>query len=125
MKTSELRIWDRFVRLAHWLFVIGFATAYLTADEIEDVHYIVGYSLATLVLLRVLWDIVGPRRARFSDFVYGPIHVLRYLRDLIRFRSERYVGHSPVGGAMAVALLVMLAATRPIFSAFNALAIWR
>ncbi|MEX0807155.1 MAG: hypothetical protein WD044_00360 [Dongiaceae bacterium] len=48
-----LHVWDRFVRLAHWLFVIGFATAYLTADEVEDVHYIVGYSLATLVVLRL------------------------------------------------------------------------
>lgn len=108
--TPELRIWDRFVRLAHWLFVIGFATAYFTAEEVEDVHYIVGYSLATLVLLRILWGFVGPRRSRFSDFVYGPIRVLRYLCDLIRFRSARYVGHSPAGGAMVVALLVMPAA---------------
>ncbi|MDZ4737626.1 MAG: cytochrome b/b6 domain-containing protein [Rhodospirillaceae bacterium] len=110
VKPPVLRNWDRFVRLAHWLFVIGFATAYFTADEVEDVHYIVGYSLATLVLLRILWGFVGPRRARFSDFVYGPIRVLRYFADLVRFRSERYVGHSPAGGAMVVALLVMLAA---------------
>ena len=32
-------------------------------------------------------------------------------RDLILFRAERYVGHSPGGGAMVVVLLVFLAVT--------------
>jgi cytochrome b len=111
MSLPELKIWDRFVRVAHWLLVLGFATAYLTADELEDVHYVAGYTVATIVVLRILWGFVGPRRARFSDFVYAPRRVFRYFLDLIRFRSKRYVGHSPAGGAMVVALLLMLVLT--------------
>lgn len=110
MNPPPLRIWDRFVRVAHWLLVLGFATAYLTADEVEEVHYVAGYTVATIVVLRILWGFVGPRRARFTDFVYAPGKVLRYFFDLIRFRSPRYVGHSPAGGAMVVALLLTLAA---------------
>ena len=31
-----------------------------------------------------------------------------YLRDTARLRAKRYLGHNPAGGAMIVALLVML-----------------
>jgi cytochrome b len=37
--------------------------------------------------------------------------VFDYLAGLIRFSSKRYLGHSPAGGAMIVALLIMIAAT--------------
>lgn len=107
---SELRVWDRFVRVSHWLLALGFATAYVTADEVKTVHYWAGYTVATLVVLRILWGFVGPRRARFSNFVCAPRKIVRYFVDLIRFRSPRYVGHSPAGGAMVIALLLTLAA---------------
>jgi Prokaryotic cytochrome b561 len=34
-----------------------------------------------------------------------------YVRDLVLFRAERHLGHSPGGGTMGVLLLVFLAAT--------------
>jgi cytochrome b len=54
---------------------------------------------------------VGPRHARFSDLVRGPIVALVYLRDLLYGRARRYLGHSPAGGAMVIAHLVCLTAT--------------
>jgi cytochrome b len=62
-------------------------------------------------VLRVLWGFVGPRHARFSDFVCSPIAALAYFLDLLYGRACRYVGHSPAGGAMVIALLVCLATT--------------
>ena len=70
-----------------------------------------GYTIAGLIALRIIWGFVGPRHARFSNFVRSPREVLAYLRDVALFRAPRYLGHNPAGGAMIVALLVMLTGT--------------
>jgi cytochrome b len=103
-------VWDLFVRLFHWTLVVGFTIAYFTEDPLI-VHVWAGYVVGALIVARVVWGLIGPRYARFSDFVYGPVATLRYVRDLILLRSPRYLGHSPGGGAMVMLLLVFLAAT--------------
>ena len=82
----------------------------MTGDEIEQVHIAAGYAIAGLIALRIVWGFVGPRHARFSNFVRSPRAVLAYLRDVALLRAPRYLGHNPAGGAMIIALLVMLSA---------------
>ncbi|MDR9394206.1 MAG: cytochrome b/b6 domain-containing protein [Roseovarius sp.] len=108
---NMVRVWDPLVRIGHWVLVAAFATAYLTEGDPEWLHSYAGYAIAVTLGLRVLWGLVGPRSARFSDFVTGPARVFTYLRDLAAGRATRHLGHSPAGGAMTVALLVILALT--------------
>lgn len=107
---AEIQVWDPFIRIAHWTVGLGFFVAYLTED-VTTVHVWAGYIVGVLVLARILWGLAGPRHARFADFVTDPITAIRYLWDLLHARAKRYVGHSPAGGAMVIALLVFLAAT--------------
>ena len=108
--SSQVYVWDPFVRVFHWTLVICFTVAYLTEDLLT-VHVWAGYIVGSLILARIVWGLVGPTHARFSDFVYAPSTTLRYVRDLILLRAPRQLGHSPGGGAMVVALLLLLAAT--------------
>lgn len=110
-RAQRVPVWDLLVRAGHWLLVAGFATAYVTAEESESIHVWAGYLVGTVVIVRVLWGMVGPRHARFADFVRGPREVAAYLAGLVRGGGRRYLGHNPAGGAMVVALLLSLALT--------------
>lgn len=108
---ATVKVWDPLVRVFHWTLVAGFAVAYLSGDELAGVHTVAGYVVAGAVLVRVAWGLVGTRHARFTDFVYRPSQVLAYLRELLRLRPPRYLGHNPAGGMMVVLLLAGLLAT--------------
>ena len=114
-RSASTLVWDPMVRFGHWALVAAFAVAYFSAEEEaggpDPLHVWGGYVVGAIVVLRVAWGFVGPRHARFTDFVCSPIVALVYFRDLLNGRARRYIGHSPAGGAMVIALLVCLAAT--------------
>jgi cytochrome b len=109
--SGKVRVWDPLVRVFHWGLVAAFATAWLTADELQPVHEIAGYTVAGLVAFRLVWGLVGSRYARFAQFLKGPGETLAYLGDMTRGRERRYLGHNPAGAAMMLALLVTLSGT--------------
>jgi cytochrome b len=104
-------VWDRFIRIGHWVLVAAFAIAIVTQGEPEELHVWAGYTIAAYVVLRVAWGFFGPATARFASFAATPARAVRYLIDLPRGRARRYLGHSPAGGVMVVLLLLSLAAT--------------
>jgi cytochrome b len=108
---KRIRVWDPLVRLFHWSLVAGFATAFIVEDDLLGVHVWAGYLVLALISVRLVWGLIGTRHARFSDFVRGPGAVLEYLRDVMRLRAPRYLGHNPAGGAMILLILIGLAAT--------------
>jgi cytochrome b len=102
-------VWDAPVRVFHWLMVLSFVGAYLTAESERwrNVHVTLGYTMAGLVAFRVWWGFAGTQHARFASFVRGPAAVARYLRGLVGGRPEQGAGHNPAGALAIIALLGM------------------
>jgi len=104
---KEILVWDMPVRVFHWLMVLSFAGAYLTSESERWrlLHATLGYTMAGLVIFRILWGLIGTRYARFSNFVRGPGVVKRYIETLLRGRPEHHTGHNPAGALAIIALL--------------------
>lgn len=108
---QTVRAWDAPVRVFHWLMVLCFAGAYLTAEsEVwRLVHVTLGYTMAGLVAFRLVWGLTGTRYARFTSFVRGPRAVLAYVRSMLRGQPEHHTGHNPAGAVAIVAMLLLTA----------------
>lgn len=105
---TKILVWDAPVRVFHWLLVLSFVGAYLSAESERWrlVHVSLGYTMGGLVAIRILWGLMGTRYARFSSFVRGPAAVVRYVRAIFNGQPEHHVGHNPAG-AVAIVLLLL------------------
>jgi cytochrome b len=108
---KTLKVWEPLIRIGHWTLVIAFFTAYFTEDDFMTLHAWAGYVVGAYLLIRILWGFVGGKYARFSNFVYSPVKIIGYLKNLITRKPQHYIGHNPAGGAMVIALLLSLSAT--------------
>lgn len=108
---NEIKVWDPFVRFFHWTVVVSFFIAYITEDDVMWLHEIAGYIILFMVLARIIWGVIGTRYARFTNFICKPSTVKQYAKELMQFKSKRYLGHNPLGGLMVIILMVMLLLT--------------
>lgn len=108
---ADYDVWDPLVRIGHWALVAGVVVAWLTRHGWRETHEWIGYATLLLVALRVAWGWVGPRYARFRQFVRSPAVTLRYAGEALARKEPRYLGHNPLGGWMILALLAAVTAT--------------
>ena len=103
----RILVWDAPVRVFHWLMVLCFVGAWISAESERwrMLHVTLGYTMAGLVVFRLLWGLVGTRHARFRNFVRGPKAVWRYLGSLLSGQPEQHTGHNPAGALAIVGLL--------------------
>jgi len=107
-----VRVWDLPTRLFHWALAVCVVGSFVSGSVGGNAmawHFRFGYAVFALIAFRLLWGIVGGRWSRFSAFVRGPATVLRYLRGQSRSDEYHDVGHTPLGSASVVAMLVFLA----------------
>lgn len=116
-------VWDLPLRLFHWLLVLSLAASWYTAENSEEfvvvgenvwsytlIHFWLGYWALGMILFRVIWGFVGPRHARFANFVTGPGKFGRYLGTFLRRDSPPAVGHNPMGAWVVLLMLLMVGA---------------
>jgi cytochrome b len=110
--SQRMLVWDVPTRVFHWLLVVSFAGAFLTAESERhrDIHVVLGYTLLGLIAFRLVWGFVGSRYAQFRSFLFRPREIVVYLASLLKAKPVHYVGHNPAG-SVAVYLLLALGIT--------------
>jgi cytochrome b len=108
---ERIRVWDLPTRIFHWalvaLVVFSFTTGKIGGSWLEW-HMKSGYTILTLLLVRVAWGFVGSDTARFSHFIRGPRAAFAYARETFASRHPHGIGHNPLGGWMVLFMLALL-----------------
>lgn len=105
---KSVRVWDLPTRAFHWLLVAAVAGLFVTSSIDGDAiiwHSRLGYAVASLLLFRLVWGVVGGYWSRFGSFAPNPRGLPDYLKSGTTLRSG--AGHNPLG---ALSVLGMLAA---------------
>jgi cytochrome b len=99
-------------RLFHWALALGVLCGYVSrhyGDSDFVWHKWNGYTVLTLIVFRVMWGFVGGSTARFAAFFPTPLAMLRYAISLFGPRTQRFLGHNPLGAAMIIVMLIVVA----------------
>ena len=112
-----MRAWDLPTRLFHWLLAALIAAAWASwqysealGDPTLSYHRWIGHAVLVLIVFRMLWGFVGSSTSRFCAWLYWPWTAAAYLVSLLSGRSRPYLGHTPVGSYMILALLAVTTA---------------
>lgn len=98
------RRWDPIVKLTHWGIVVAIIGNALVTEEGSGWHIWVGYGLAALLALRLLWGLIGPSEARFSAFPPSPSRALAHISEIRRGEIAHHKSHNPLGALMVYAI---------------------
>ncbi len=125
---TRQQVWDRSVRLFHWINVLSVLallgtglvifngkTLGLAGDAkilMKELHVWAGYLFALNLAWRIVQGFLGSRFSRWRTllpFGSGYLTELRaYLSSLRNGESRHYLGHNPLGKLMVMLLLLLL-----------------
>tara|TARA_R110002126_G_scaffold43475_25_gene124632 strand:- start:2544 stop:3194 length:651 start_codon:yes stop_codon:yes gene_type:complete len=101
---QKIKVWDGAIRFFHWAMVLLVAGLWFSGSEgYIALHQLLAYSLASLLIARLVWGVYGSQTARFSQFAATPKAALLYLRH-----PKPVVGHNPASSYMIFTLLSLL-----------------
>eukprot|EP01037_Dinobryon_pediforme_P014734 gene14734-14861_t len=98
------RNWDPIVKLTHWSVVAAILGNSLLTEGGSWPHIWVGFALAAVLVLRLLWGLVGPAEARFSAFAPSPRRALAHIRAIREGHQHHEPSHNPLGALMVYAI---------------------
>lgn len=110
---EKRRVWDPLLRGFHWLLAALVILAWCLGKfgPIKmTLHFWCGYTIAGLLIFRLIWGFVGPEPARFSSLLHGPGATFTYLRRMFLRQPSYWPGHNPLGALSVIAMIAVLAA---------------
>lgn len=106
--TPVRRRWDPIVRITHWSIALAVLANAVFTEEGSGPHIWVGYGLAAILALRLLWGLVGPAEARFTAFWPTPSKAIAHLREIREGKVTHHRSHNPLGALMVYAIWACL-----------------
>lgn len=107
--SRTVAVWDLPLRLWHWALAASILAAWFTPTVYDRLHRILGYTVLALLAFRLVWGVWGSRYSRFRMVGVRLRAAPRYLLNLRRGITGRYIGLNPAGTLMLVALLLSIA----------------
>jgi len=111
LMSKQYLIWDLPLRIFHWLFVITIAGAWYTSEqegEFIEFHMMFGYVAIGLLIFRIFWGVVGPKHARFKQFLPSISTLVNYVKSVKEKKSYYTPGHNPLGSLMVVLMIILI-----------------
>jgi len=129
-KLTVYPVWDRTVRIFHWLNVLCVLTLIaigivilnakglgVTNDGkiiLKTIHVYVGYVFALNLTWRIIWGFIGNRYARWGSVLpFNAEHRTQFAAMSSAAKSGksvRFMGHHPIGRLMVALLFLLLSA---------------
>ena len=126
---EQYHVWDRTVRIFHWINVIcvtgliGVGLVILndkslgvTTDGkiiLKTIHAYIGYVFVINLGWRIVWGFIGNRYSRWSTILsFGKkywVSLHEFIQGIRNNNSPGYLGHNPVAKLMVVLLFLLLA----------------
>jgi cytochrome b len=114
---QKIKIWDLPTRLFHWSLVSLFGFMWFSGEQGGDWllwHTRAGVLMATLLIFRIIWGLIGSDTAKFSHFLKGRKAVMAYIKEEANLRPHDKLspiqesGHNPLGGWMVFFMVAVL-----------------
>ena len=100
----QVRRWDAVVRVTHWSIVAAILANAVFTDAGSNTHIWVGYALAGILALRLLWGLIGSSQARFTAFPPSPRAAIAHVRNILAGDKRSHLSHNPLGALMVYAI---------------------
>ncbi|MEW9798807.1 cytochrome b/b6 domain-containing protein [Alteromonas sp. CYL-A6] len=106
-RNGGIPVWDPLVRICHWSFVAGFVLNYFILEPGKDAHEIAGYTVFSLVIVRLFWGFFSRGYAGFRHFHFSRRALIEHKQHLVSQSIPTDSGHNPVGWLMVFAVLFL------------------
>ncbi|MCA1931042.1 cytochrome b/b6 domain-containing protein [Rheinheimera sp.] len=99
-----IQLWDKAIRIYHWSQLLLLVALWFSAEQgYLVVHQVLAYTLAALLLSRLVWGFVGSETARFAHFLQSPAQLLRKWN-----KAKHGIGHRGLSAYMSLSLMLLL-----------------
>ncbi len=108
---SDIRIWDIWIRLFHWLLVVSIGFLLISGETgflFFDWHRSVGEFVLALLLFRLVWGFIGSSNAGLVGLIANPLKAFSHLAQLLRGTVAQTRGHNAAGGWAVIVMLLAI-----------------